>query len=305
MEPSDTAPSPLPEDDGTLPFEKDVGASLSLADVPLPGTADNSFPAYDPADDTYDESMLPNDSIMALPADIPPMPEGSMPTPREHRQSDPARNARMTFICRISVILMSVLLFVVALTFLLARVSRGNDTTTTPKTAAPTAPPLEDIAAYLTTHGASSLTELMTPNTPQNLALHWLAVGDPAPEAVPDVGISEPEGYLYVVRYVMAVHYFSLNGDDWTKTTGFLTGNHVCDWNGYSFSFDNSGGIENGGLSCDAESKMPNILDLGECCALCSFLYNIVPGRENRVWCGVCVHVSHIVFVDALLGYRI
>jgi hypothetical protein len=61
----------------------------------------------------------------------------------------------------------------------------------------------------LLTNGISDSEELNTPGSPQNLAASWLIDSDLA-YACPD----DPD---LVQRYVMAVFYYSTEGDDWAR----------------------------------------------------------------------------------------
>ena len=63
--------------------------------------------------------------------------------------------------------------------------------------------------------------------TPQQLALNWLTFTD-------TLNINKrvaPKEWM-VQRYAVAVLYFSTQGNQWKKSTGWLTGTHECDWHG-------------------------------------------------------------------------
>jgi hypothetical protein len=80
----------------------------------------------------------------------------------------------------------------------------------------------------------SNQTSLLTPGTNQNDAYNWLLNTDPA-QVCPENGVD------VIQRYVMAVTYFSLGGENWEKCSAstnslcegsvrYLSGNGVCEW---------------------------------------------------------------------------
>jgi hypothetical protein len=71
-------------------------------------------------------------------------------------------------------------------------------------------------------------------------ALNWLADHD---QANLDFGIVSTDELLE--RYVMAILYFSMGGENWENTFGFLSGSSVCMWNEYE------GATLSGGVRCD------------------------------------------------------
>jgi hypothetical protein len=118
----------------------------------------------------------------------------------------------------------------------------------------------EDVINYLVLAGVSSEVSLRTLDTPQNTALTWLALDDEANTAVPDVPITEVEGYRYMTRYVLAVVYFSMGGENWNFQAGFTTIKDVCSWN--QVKFDGSSFYRQGVL-CDSKTGLIFALDLG------------------------------------------
>jgi len=63
------------------------------------------------------------------------------------------------------------------------------------------------------------------PTTPQFAAYEWLKNDDPAKLNLDS--LSDKELYQ---RYIAALFYFSMNGDDWDKPFGFLQHTSVCEW---------------------------------------------------------------------------
>jgi hypothetical protein len=119
---------------------------------------------------------------------------------------------------------------------------------------------IEDVLNYLVVAGVSSETDLKTYNTPQNIALAWLALEDEANYAVPDVPITVEEGYRYVTRYVLAVIYYSLGGENWNVQAGFGTIANICSWN--QVNFDGTSFYRQG-VQCDSRTGLIFALNLG------------------------------------------
>lgn len=81
----------------------------------------------------------------------------------------------------------------------------------------------------------SSSEDLSDPNSDQYAAMKWLAEEDPAER---DFDAASPQEVKD--RYRAALVYFSLNkGGEWRQQHGFLSADHICDWNngveGYAF----------------------------------------------------------------------
>jgi hypothetical protein len=62
-------------------------------------------------------------------------------------------------------------------------------------------------------------------SSPQYLAAQWMAHGDARRMGVPATSDLE-----FNERYVLAVFYFSMEGQSWTHQYNFLGGDHVCTW---------------------------------------------------------------------------
>jgi hypothetical protein len=72
---------------------------------------------------------------------------------------------------------------------------------------------------------------LTNPSTPQGMAYQWLLDTDPAQ--------IDPCTYPTLKqRYALTTMYYSTNGDDWTETSGWLTGANECMWFGVSCNSD-------------------------------------------------------------------
>ena len=89
-----------------------------------------------------------------------------------------------------------------------------------------------DIADFIVGNRISSEANIGTPDTPQAQAILWLQRDDPANIPVPTmVATDSYQGYMYMVRYIMAVNFFALGGLEWDFGLNFLMLNDVCEWN--------------------------------------------------------------------------
>jgi hypothetical protein len=144
---------------------------------------------------------------------------------------------------------------------------------------------IEDVLNYLVVAGVSSESSLRAFSTPQNIALAWLALEDEANYAVPDAPITTAEGYRYVTRYVLAVIYYSLGGENWNFQAGFGTIANICSWN--QVKFDGSSFYRQGVL-CDSRSGLIFALDLGTWIRIEEMKNDDIRSRNGRLY-----HSSH------------
>ncbi len=86
----------------------------------------------------------------------------------------------------------------------------------------------EQVKTLLTDGGITSATEFQQPTSPQYKAAAWISNDDELEMDIP-ASIDE-DSYLFVQRYVMAVFYYALGGENWINTASFLTGEDTCDW---------------------------------------------------------------------------
>jgi hypothetical protein len=89
-----------------------------------------------------------------------------------------------------------------------------------PKETSDTAPTPEDIA-LLSSVSFDNGTALQTPSTPQNDALIWLAN---------NTNLDSYSEEKKIQRYVLAVLYYSTNGDRWFDNSGWLSNGDECNW---------------------------------------------------------------------------
>jgi hypothetical protein len=156
----------------------------------------------------------------------------------------------------------------------------GNSTTAAPDgTAEMTSDPLEmvsddppempavrksnvdQVITYMVNASVSDLTDLLTIGSPQNRAAIWMAEQDAADTAVPTSNTTALEGYNYMVRYVMAVFYYSTGGDNWNVQYFSMTFAPVCDWNNV---IDDGPNAYRQGIICDEKTDLVFGLDFGK-----------------------------------------
>jgi hypothetical protein len=114
------------------------------------------------------------------------------------------------------------------------------------------------IIEYLVREGAATHGQLEETDSPQFKAAEWLSIC--TQWDVPKVSMDEDVGYRFVVRYVMAVNFFSLGGNQWIDRLHFLNHNmDVCDWDG--IALHGTEVIKKAGVVCDP-NKRPMVLNL-------------------------------------------
>jgi Leucine-rich repeat (LRR) protein len=84
---------------------------------------------------------------------------------------------------------------------------------------------------YLIVHGVTNRSDLeASTNSPQFNAVDWLAHDDTLVIGIPTGDLTTDSGYDFVTRYVMAVFYYSTNGQSWNFDLSFLSGKSTCEW---------------------------------------------------------------------------
>lgn len=142
---------------------------------------------------------------------------------------------------------------------------------TMPPVVAPTVPPAErrsSIIDRVVNAGVSTEGQLTTVGTPQNKALEWLVMD----EFQTTIADTSGQHSRLIERYVLAVFYYSTNGDSWLYDMKFLLPIDHCDWRS---SFLTSAGdiVTLGVAACNSQGgdgMMVSHLDL------CKFLESIL-----------------------------
>jgi hypothetical protein len=123
---------------------------------------------------------------------------------------------------------------------------------------------LNKVSDYLVSNQISGVDDLYADAiTPQILAATWIAEMDDKNLAVPNGTIYSDEGYEFIVRYIMALNYFSMGGglqtSTWENNIGFLKFIPTCDWKGMNKNFQFTGIICSEIRSTETNSSMVNV----------------------------------------------
>ena len=114
----------------------------------------------------------------------------------------------------------------------MATVTTTMEPTLIPTTSSPTVNRKQQIIDYMIQQNVSLSTELELVDSPQSLAVEFLANLDAMQFSIPtttsDKGTSY--GYKFITRYVMALFYYAMNGTTWYYDLNFLTQQDICDW---------------------------------------------------------------------------
>lgn len=109
----------------------------------------------------------------------------------------------------------------------------------------------------LSEKGISDQKDLLKESTPQYKAAYWMANTDAEPLSVPSSS-DDQNVFRFVQRYVLAVLYHSLNGNNWINGLGFLSGVHECSW--YEEVPDENGDLFAVGVTCNENLHVDNLL---------------------------------------------
>jgi hypothetical protein len=130
-------------------------------------------------------------------------------------------------------------------------------------------PTYDDIVTFVVGQNISSESDVTNLRSSQSRAIYWLMNDDPANVPVPVPSDSTTyDGYMYMVRYVMALNYFAFQGSNWVADLNFMSEKDVCNWNQDVVVDDK---VQNLGLLCatiDTAGKydsLPILLHLGMC----------------------------------------
>lgn len=118
-----------------------------------------------------------------------------------------------------------VALLVVALTAIILGVTFGRNSNSTSTSLDPTPSPttqdvasLQELIISVSFDGGAALEDT---DSPQYRAFDWLASNE---------NLAEYQDWKRIQRYVLAVFYYTMNGDDWFENDGWLSDNEECTW---------------------------------------------------------------------------
>lgn len=229
-------------------LDTEVNGSIIMVDSTTKDLTESS--TRDDDDDDFQSSVVSSAFESA---------EASFPTPEELRSSRTSRSSRGIWtgasspksdaasssslttmnnkkrLCRLYTLLIAVVVLIFFVIIPAVVVSKNNSKevaeaeTSSQDRPRPT---YEEVVAYIVARGISTESDVLTPETPQNKAALWLARDDPANIPLPPaLDITSYDGYRYMTRYIIAVHYFAFNADNWEIDLNWLTESDICDWN--------------------------------------------------------------------------
>jgi hypothetical protein len=175
--------------------------------------------------------------------------------------------------CRLVLVLMAIVVVVIILFGGLAL----NDVIS--RTQIPTTPSIGDnpgrldtIINFLYQNEISTSRDLYDESTPQYQAVRWIATEDPEELTVPPpangnrsatTGLRSSNNNnanisRLVQRYVLAVLYYAMNGEQWYNSHGFVTGAHECSW--FETVKESDGETYAMGVTCNGNMQVRDIL---------------------------------------------
>jgi hypothetical protein len=116
----------------------------------------------------------------------------------------------------------------------------------------PTSDRLEATYEFLKENKISSEEDLSDVNSSQYKAAKWIANED---EEYIDIPV---DPFRFIQRYVAAVLYFAMGGENWASSLRFLSSDHECSWN--ELIPDENDEIFAVGISCDQNLNINSLL---------------------------------------------
>jgi hypothetical protein len=135
------------------------------------------------------------------------------------------------FLKSVACIVFLIIVIGVPVTLKLTKVIGPIVVVTPSPTMTPSSMPSESPSSLPSSVGFTSVVErlypisgdaLMEVGSPQYRAARWISDEDPMQLDINDLGFEQ--------RYVMAVFYYSLDGDNWSSSDGWLSGDSECTW---------------------------------------------------------------------------
>jgi hypothetical protein len=181
------------------------------------------------------------------------------------RPRDSTTRLRKTMVCRMLAALVAIVVvvcFVVLATdAVVVQSDKGSSTLLSENGR------LDSIVAFLFEQEVSSAKDLYDESTPQYRAARWMALEDPERLSVPEPvggsmdgggGLRNTNPLRFVQRYVLAVLFFGLDGENWENRRKFVTGVHECSW--FESHVNRDGETYAMGVTCDHNMQVRNLL---------------------------------------------
>jgi Leucine-rich repeat (LRR) protein/type II secretory pathway pseudopilin PulG len=118
----------------------------------------------------------------------------------------------------------------------------------------------DDMVRFLRDNAISSLLDLQdNSNSPQHLAVTFLALLDPLRLDIPD-SILTTQGYQLITRYVLCVLYFATHGDAWSNQHHFLSELPTCNWWELNLEPETQQHYAYKGVICNSKGIITNLI---------------------------------------------
>ena len=113
----------------------------------------------------------------------------------------------------------------------------------------------EQVVQFVLDHRLSNQPSILDAGSPQRRAAQFLADGDLY--VTDDLLKKDADYHKLAERYVLAVMWYSMNGDHWTHQLDFLSGNDHCHW--HKKFQTNSGNTVIQGVECNSLGRVTKI----------------------------------------------
>lgn len=138
---------------------------------------------------------------------------------------------------------------------------------------------VESIVQFLFESGISSLPDMRTQSSPQYRAILFMAAGDGFHSNMKDGNLIERA--RFVERYILALLYYQMGGDQWTNRYDWLSTKNHCEWH------KKASGTVTRGVSCN-DDKLVTQIDLSH-----NNLVNHIP-----------LEIKHIIYLEKFHVYE-
>jgi hypothetical protein len=139
------------------------------------------------------------------------------------------RKRRLLFGAGASVLFAIAIILAIVLGVTMRRTKSNRAVPTTlaePPTPTPTSGDFASLKSLIESVSFDGGAALANRTSPQSKALAWLERNE---------NLQEYPDWRRIQRYVLAVFYYSTNGDEWTDSTGWLSDQDECEWLTFSF----------------------------------------------------------------------
>ena len=146
-----------------------------------------------------------------------------------------------TFLCTVLIVIVLVVVLSIVLT------NKDEKPEKFYPTPSPVTQPISDYDFLVELFTPISGIEQLTSETPQKQALDWVANNDPL--------FNRTDTFITTQRYILAVLYFSTNGDAWADSLDFLSDKSACEWPQIQ-----EGEFANSAIRCNSQGEINQII---------------------------------------------